>query len=91
MRTVRLLITGRVQGVGYRDWTRRQALALSLSGWVRNRRDGGVEALAAGDAAAVAAFAETVRGGPPGSRVDHVDLSPAEPISTPGFEIRPTV
>ena len=52
----RLVISGRVQGVGYRDWTVATARGLGLDGWVRNRRDGGVEALVAGDAAAISAL-----------------------------------
>ena len=48
MRTVRVVVTGMVQGVGYRAWTEEQALALGLDGWVRNRRDGSVEAIVAG-------------------------------------------
>ena len=53
MRAVRVVVTGRVQGVGYRVWAARNAKALGLRGWVRNRRDGAVEALFAGEAAAL--------------------------------------
>ncbi|MFD1611719.1 acylphosphatase [Sphingomonas tabacisoli] len=91
MRSVRLLISGRVQGVGYRDWAQREAAALGLSGWVRNLRDGRVEAVASGDGGAVGIYLERVREGPHMARVDHVDVSPAEPISAAGFEVRSTV
>lgn len=57
-------ITGRVQGVGYRDWTQRQAMALGLTGWVRNEADGSVAALIVGPEAAVATMVERLRRGP---------------------------
>ncbi len=69
----RVVIRGRVQGVGFRAWTEVTALECGLEGWVRNRRDGSVEALFAGSAAAVAAMIEHCRCGPPGARVDAVD------------------
>ena len=64
-RAVRLRITGRVQGVGYRWWAERQARALALDGWVRNCPDGSVELLAIGDEVALERMAEACRGGPP--------------------------
>ena len=70
-RSVRLRITGRVQGVGYRAWAMRPRRALGLRGWVRNRADGSVEALVIGDEAAVARMVEACREGParrPGRR-----------------------
>lgn len=66
---VHLTITGRVQGVGYRAFVEVQAELLELEGWVRNRRDGSVEAVAAGDADLVEALVEACRKGPPASRV----------------------
>jgi acylphosphatase len=78
MRAVRLRIAGRVQGVGYRHWTIRTARDLGLSGWVRNRMDGSVEALVAGPDAAVAAMVQACRRGPPHARVDAVDAQPAD-------------
>jgi acylphosphatase len=69
----RVVIRGRVQGVGFRAWTEVTALECGLQGWVRNRRDGSVEALFAGPAEAVAAMIEHCRRGPPGARVDAVD------------------
>ena len=85
----RLVIRGRVQGVGYRDWTATTARALGLDGWVRNLRDGGVEALLAGDAAAIAAMIASCRRGPPLARVDRVDDEPAVPPTQAGFTRRP--
>ena len=68
-----VIIRGRVQGVGYRAWTEYTALERGLQGWVRNRRDGSVEALFAGPPDAVAAMIEACREGPGGSRVDAID------------------
>jgi acylphosphatase len=67
------IIRGRVQGVGYRAWAEVAALERGLQGWVRNRRDGSVEALFAGPQAAVTRMIEACKQGPPGSRVDSVD------------------
>jgi acylphosphatase len=65
-------IRGRVQGVGYRAWVEYQATAGKLEGWVRNRRDGSVEALFAGPPKAVAEMIALCRHGPPSSRVEAV-------------------
>ena len=74
MNTQRLvLIRGRVQGVGYRAWIEVMALECGLQGWVRNRRDGSVEALFIGENDAVLAMIEACRRGPPGARIDFVD------------------
>ena len=78
-RTVRLTFRGRVQGVGFRAFVEHAALRRGLQGWVRNRRDGSVEAVLSGPAAAIAAAIAACREGPPGSRVDAVDESPAGP------------
>ena len=72
-----LVIRGRVQGVGYRAFVEDQALRLDLEGWVRNRRDGAVEAVFIGAEAAVAAAIEACRRGPPGARVDAVEAKEA--------------
>jgi acylphosphatase len=69
----RVAIRGRVQRVGYRNWTEYTALARGLEGWVRNRADGTVEAVFAGPANAVAAMIEACRRGPRGARVEAVD------------------
>lgn len=86
----RLVISGRVQGVGFRDWLLGEAIAAGLSGWVRNRADGTVEALLAGEAAAVARVAEACRVGPPAARVEEVAEEAAAPPAAPGFRRLPT-
>jgi acylphosphatase len=92
--TRHLRISGRVQGVGYRDALRRQALACGLSGWVRNRRDGSVEAVLQGDAASIEQVIAWARRGPPAARVDRVDAEMADgDMDRPchGFDCLPTV
>ena len=68
-----VIIKGRVQGVGFRYWTEQQALLRGLQGFVRNRRDGSVEAMFSGSAKMVADVLEACRDGPPGSRVSAVE------------------
>jgi len=89
-RAVRVLITGRVQGVWYRGWTCDQARALGLDGWVRNRADGRVEAAFAGEAEAVERMLLACREGPPLARVTEVTAEPWESAVEPGFHQRPT-
>ena len=87
----RLTITGRVQGVGYRDWTMTTALRLGLTGWVRNRVDGAVEALIVGDDNAVGEMIDACRRGPTMARVDNVDIEPVDlDILPQGFTQLPT-
>jgi acylphosphatase len=69
-----VVVRGRVQGVGYRVFVEDTALRLGLEGWVRNRRDGSVEAVFAGPEAAIAAAIEASRAGPRGAQVDAVDV-----------------
>lgn len=88
--TVRLRITGRVQGVGYRLWAQRTAERLGLRGWVRNRSDGSVEALVTGPPEAVAAMIEAARQGPVGARVRDVTIAPDRDDGSVGFVARPT-
>jgi acylphosphatase len=68
-----VVIRGRVQGIGFRAWTEYTALERGLQGWVRNRRDGAVEALFAGTPDAVAAMIAVCNEGPRGARVDAID------------------
>lgn len=90
MKALSVRITGVVQGVGYRAWAEEAAKVRGLSGWVRNRRDGSVEALFHGSADAVAAMIEDCRDGPSHARVEAVEII-AEGGDTPErFEIRPT-
>ncbi len=90
MRTVVVALGGRVQGVWFRDWTQKKARALGLSGWVRNRRDGGVEALFSGPATDVETMIAKCGRGSPLSRVDEVQIIEADGFEGEGFEIRPT-
>ena len=74
----RLVITGRVQGVGYRDWAVATGQRLGLCGWVRNCADGSVEALIVGEEQAVGRMIDACRRGPPLARVDDIDLEPLD-------------
>jgi acylphosphatase len=84
-----LRIHGRVQGVGYRASMVQQAQRLGLSGWVRNRLDGTVEAVVAGRPQAVEAIIAWARRGPPAAMVEAVEVQPASGRYS-GFEQRPT-
>jgi len=84
-RAVRLVITGKVQGVWFRAWMVEEARARSLDGWVRNRADGSVEALVAGEAKAIDSMIEACHAGPPSARVAKVAVSPAEAPERSGF------
>jgi len=77
MRIVRLLIHGRVQGIGFRAFVEDRAAANGVEGWVRNRLDGSVEAVVTGDEAAMEAMLAALRQGPPVARIDRVDTSRA--------------
>ena len=70
---VHVVIRGRVQGIGYRVWTEDEARERGIAGWVRNRRDGSVEALFAGSESDVLAMIEACREGPPGARIEAID------------------
>jgi acylphosphatase len=90
-------IRGQVQGVGYRAWVEHYAAASRLEGWVRNRRDGSVEALFAGSADIVAHMVALCRRGPPSARVEAVTEEPAGTgelnmrRTGEGFSVLPTV
>ncbi|HEY3919514.1 MAG TPA: acylphosphatase [Stellaceae bacterium] len=87
----RLEISGQVQGVGFRAFVTHNAREQGLRGWVRNRRDGRVEALLIGEPAAVARAIEQCRRGPPLALVDRLDSLPAQDDGTADFTERATV
>jgi acylphosphatase len=87
--TLHLAIRGRVQGVGFRYSMAEEAVRLGLRGWVRNRRDGSVEAVVQGPAVAVEAMQRWAAHGPPSAHVSGVEATPAEG-SFEGFEGRAT-
>jgi len=91
---LRIVVHGRVQGVWYRGWMVDEARARDLSGWVRNRRDGTVEALLVGPEASVRDLIEACRSGPPAARVRGIEEHPASGADlagfAAGFEQRPT-
>lgn len=90
MTALRLIISGRVQGVGYRDWLVAQAEAMGVAGWVRNRRDGAVEAVLHGEPGAVAELQRACWRGPRHADVHDIASEPAPPVETPGFRRLPT-
>lgn len=91
MTAKRLIVSGRVQGVFYRQWTVNEARALGLAGWVRNLRSGEVELLASGPEEAVRELIRKCHEGPPAAAVETVRVEDAEPEAVTGFEARPTV
>lgn len=74
-----IVIRGQVQGVGYRAWVEHQVRARNIEGWVRNRRDGSVEALFAGEADIVSEMIAQCRRGPPFGKVEAVEEKPGDP------------
>lgn len=90
MIAVRVVVEGRVQGVGYRAWVNREAQARGLKGWVRNRADGSVEAVFGGDEGPVRQMIEACRSGPIAAKVRVLTESQAPEEQWPGFEIRAT-
>jgi len=88
MAAARLLIIGRVQGVGFRGWACRTAFPLNLRGWVRNLADGSVEILAIGEDAAIDRMVEACRRGPRMAAVDDIQRSPAEDDGSKDFSER---
>lgn len=85
-----VVIHGRVQGVWFRGWMRQEAQSLGLRGWVRNRRDGTVEAVIVGAAEAVDRIVEKCRTGPPMARVTEIIVSASELPADERFETLPT-
>lgn len=85
----RYLISGRVQGVGFRLFTEISAYRDGIDGWVRNTPDDRVEIEAEGAADAMTRFEQQIRHGPPGARVDQVDVADvATPLNLRGFHVR---
>ncbi|MBM3950368.1 MAG: acylphosphatase [Rhodospirillales bacterium] len=89
--SVRVVITGRVQGVWFRAWTVEQAGRLGLAGWVRNRAGGAVEAVFSGPRAKVDEMIAACRRGPPAARVEDVAVEPCDPPGGAGFIQRSSV
>lgn len=86
-----IVIAGQVQGIGYRWSMVTRADELGVTGWVRNRHDGSVEACLYGDGEAVARIIAWAHHGPPGASVEHVYVELSEVQDFSGFEQRPTV
>ena len=89
--TMNIRIEGDVQGMGFRDFAIREANARWLKGWVRNRTDGSVEAVASGPRSVVESFITACIKGPRGARVTAFNLMPTDPPDSLGFMRRPTV
>ena len=83
-----VVVHGRVQGVAFRDATRRQASSRGVAGWVTNRSDGAVEAVFEGDDDAVRSLVQFVSEGPRAADVDRVEQSEEEPEGLSGFDVR---
>jgi acylphosphatase len=90
MRSVRVVVRGDVQGVGYRYTLRIVARDAAVHGWVRNRRDGSVEAHLEGDADSVDDVLAWMAAGPPGAVVAAADVIEADPTGAAGFDVAPT-
>ena len=82
------LVSGRVQGIGFRDWVRRTARGHGVRGWVRNREDGRVEAVATAETAALERFEALLRKGSAVSRIESVESSDLEETPFVDFEVR---
>ncbi|ESZ05578.1 acylphosphatase [Mesorhizobium sp. M1060] len=82
-KAVQARVHGKVQGVGYRMWARREAIGLGLVGWVRNERDGTVTASIAGADAAISTMIERLRQGPRGASVSKVEIEEFELLDAP--------
>jgi acylphosphatase len=89
--TLRLRIEGFVQAVGFRYFAMEEARKLGIDGWIRNRSDGSVEALASGITKSVEAFVAVCMRGPTGARITNIDLHKADRPAESGFHRRPSV
>jgi acylphosphatase len=90
MMATRFLVAGRVQGVGYRDWCRREAMSRGLKGTVRNLPDGRVEVVVVGSAEETDRFLEACRSGPPAAEVTEIGLEVVEDPQVESFHVLPT-
>ena len=90
-RTVHVVVSGHVQGVWYRGWTVESARALDLRGWVRNRRDGTVEAVFGGPEPAIEIMLTRCHSGPPAARIDSVTAVAWDGETGPGFHQLPSI
>jgi acylphosphatase len=88
MQRRRVVVQGHVQGVFFRETTKRRALSAGVAGWVRNLPDGSVEAVFEGERAAVERLVDYAREGPRGARVDWVDIEAEEPEGLSGFDVK---
>jgi|TARA_R110002072_G_scaffold123977_3_gene259337 acylphosphatase len=88
-RTVHVVISGKVQNVWYRAWTIKTARAHNLSGWVRNRADGSVEAVFSGEESAVEMMLQDCQDGPPAARVSALEVTDWSAAVAPGFIEKP--
>lgn len=86
--TRRYVVSGRVQGVGFRWFVEREAAQLGLGGWVRNCHDGDVEVMATGTAEQLRALRQKLQEGPRAARVDHVSESKASLLETGSFQVK---
>ena len=85
----RMVVAGRVQGVGFRDFAQRAAVREGVTGWAQNLPDGRVEVLMVGDEESVTRVERAIRSGPPASRIERVDVEPEDaPAALKGFGIR---
>lgn len=87
MKSIHVIISGLVQGVGFRAWLQREARGANVHGWVKNAESGRVEALLSGDRGAVKQLIERCEVGPPGAKVTDVTTKRAREPDTPGFRI----
>ena len=87
MHRVRVVVSGRVQGVWFRDSCRREAQARDVHGWVRNRMDGTVEAVFEGDPDAVSTLVDWTHAGTAGAKVSRVEVTEEEPEGLNGFRV----
>lgn len=90
-KALRVLISGRVQGVFFRDWTVKTAIKNGINGWVRNRSDGSVEALFVGENNGVDLMVKECQIGPTSAKVEKIEITNAIGIVKDGFEQKPTV